>query len=227
MIMHLGIPHPARLTFVAGVLMTTLQFLVACSPDLASFDDTYVPQAVEENYPIKVVERPVKLQVQTKASGLQPADANQVIRFARKAAARATTSVTIAYASGSRSGKQGAEQAAAIFVRQGVARSSIVMVPYGGWDNQVTLSVGMKVAETKPCGDWSQNLRGNQFNESGPNFGCAVQQNMAAMVTDPEDFEHPKPTTPAQSVSQNSALDAYNNGTWTVPVVSPDSITNQ
>lgn len=227
MIKHHGILPTVRLASVAGVLIPTLLLLAACSSDLASFDDTYVPQAVEENYPIKVVERPVKLQVQAKESGLQPADANQVIRFARKAAVRATTSVTIAYASGSRSGKQGAEQAAAIFVRQGVARSSIVMSPYGGWDNQVTLSVGMKVAETKPCGDWSQNLRGNQFNESGPNFGCAVQQNMAAMVTDPEDFEHSKPTTPAQMAGQSSALDSYNNGSWTVPVVSPDSITNQ
>jgi pilus assembly protein CpaD len=73
------------------------------------------------------------------------------------------------------------------------------------------------VAETKPCGDWSENLRANQFNESGTAFGCAVQQNFAAMVTNPEDFVEPPPQTPTQSATQNPALERYNNGTWTAP----------
>lgn len=211
-----------RRAAIMSLTASTLMPLAACTPDLASFDDSYVPQSVEENYPIKVVEKPVRLQVVATAHGVEPADANEVIRFARRAATRATTPVTIAYASGSKSGRKGADQTAQIMTHQGVNRKSIVMAPYGGWDNVVTLTVGMKVAETKPCGDWSQNLRGNQFNDSGPNFGCAVQQNMAAMVSDPQDLEHPKPVTPAQIVSQSRAQEIYNTGTWTIPVVDPN-----
>jgi pilus assembly protein CpaD len=211
----------------ACALTAAVTLLAACSSELASFDDTYVPQSVEENYPIKVVEKPVKLQFQAKGGGLQPADANAVIRFAAVAAQRATTPVTIGYASGSKLGRRGAEQTAAIVARQGVALNSIFVTPRDGWDNDVTLSVGLKVAETKPCGDWSQNLRGNQFNESGPNFGCTVQQNMAAMVSDPQDFEHHKPMTPALTSAQSSALDSYASGRWTVPVVTPSSLSTQ
>lgn len=225
--MSLNSSRTYRLTQVACAAAASMSLLSACSADLASFDDSYVPQSVEENYPIKVVEKPVMLKFVARPDGLQTADAGEVMRFAKRAAADRTTPVTISYASGSRIGRQGAEQAAALMTRQGIARKAMRLVPRQGRDDEVTLTAEFKVAETKPCGDWSQNLRGNQFNESGPNFGCTVQQNIAAMVADPQDFERPKPVTPAQTVSQSSAIESYNTGAWTVPVVSPDNSSSQ
>ena len=113
--------------------------------------------------------------------------------------------------------RQSANQAAGILARQGVARKSIHVMPRDGKANSITLAFAAKVAETRECGDWSQNIRSNQFNESGPNFGCAVQQNFAAMVTNPEDFEHQRPMTPARSADQAPALKKYESGEWTAP----------
>ena len=199
------------------LLIATATLCFGCTQELASFDDTYVPQSVEDNYPIKVVERPVRLAVYATPSGLRPADVNEVIDFAHKAATGAATPVTVAYPAGSKMARQSAGQAAGILVRQGVARQSIVVTPRNGSSNEVTLAFATKAVETKPCGDWSQNMRGNQFNESGPNFGCAYQQNFAAMIANPEDLVRPQPATPAQSASQVPALQNYYGGKWTTP----------
>ena len=140
-----------------------------------------------------------------------------MIRFGKKVAATASTPVTVGYPSRSKAARQAANQAAGLLVQQGVARQAIIISPVGGAGHAVTLTFAAKVAETKPCGDWSENLRANQFNESGTAFGCAVQQNFAAMVTNPEDFETPRRQTPTQSATQNPTLERYNNGTWTTP----------
>lgn len=192
--------------------------LVGCSSDLASFDDTYVPQSVEENFPITVVEKPLKLTLDATAGRIQQGDVNEVTRFARDAVARANTPVTVGYSAGSRQARLVANEAAGILVREGVQRQSVLVTPYEGNERRVVLAYGTRMAVTKPCGDWSENLRANQFNESGPNFGCSVRQNMAAMVADPSDFVHPKPVTPAQSVSQETAVQSYISGEWTTPV---------
>lgn len=218
-----------RLQTAMAILATAAAapMLAGCSTELASFDDTYVPQSVEENFPITVVEQPVQMIVEATPGGLHPGDVNEVIRFAQQAAGRATTPVTVGYAAASKEARDAANQAAGIIARQGVSRQSVLVTPHGGRDRKVVLAFGMKTAQTKPCGDWSQNLRGNQFNESGPNFGCSIQQNFAAMVADPNDFVHPKPMTPQQSSSQASALQAYDQGTWTTPVATSSSSTDQ
>ena len=76
----------------------------------------------------------------------------------------------------------------------------------------VTLSFLRKVAVTTECGDWSENLAGSQYNEPYPNQGCALQQNIAAMVANPEDFETPHPMAPATAASRSAAMVKYNKG---------------
>lgn len=214
--MHTPMFHNLRYSASAGLLVAAV-LLAGCSTELASFDDTYVPASVEENFPIKVVERPVKLAIKVTPGGIHPNEVNELIRFGKKAAATASTPITVGYPSQSKAARQAANQAAEILVHQGNARQSIIVAPVSGAGKIITLTFAAKVAETKPCGDWSENLRSNQSNESGTAFGCAVQQNMAAMVSNPEDFEDPRPQTPTRSSTQNPALDRYNNGTWTTP----------
>ena len=219
-----------QLLRTAGVAFSTAAataMLAGCSSELASFDDTYVPQSIDENFPITVVEQPLKLTLDASAGRLQPADVSEVTQFARSAALRATTPVTVGYSRGSKRAREAANQSAAILIREGIPRQSVLVTPYEGSEARVVLAFGTKMALTKPCGDWSQNLRGNQFNESGPNFGCAFQQNMAAMVADPNDFVRPKPMTPAQSASQSAAMQEYGNGTWTTPIVTSSSTSGQ
>lgn len=210
--------HRPKMLSTLAILAATALLSFGCSPDLASFDDTYEPQSVDENFPIKVVERPVRLTVEAAAGGLRTPQKNQITGFARHAAIGATTPVTVSYASGNRLARQVAGDTAKILVKEGVPAGAILVTPRDGRDNEVTLAFAAKLAQTRPCGDWSENLRANQFNDSGPNFGCAFQQNFAAMVANPEDLEKPQTMDPATSASQKSVLDGYDTGTWHTPI---------
>lgn len=219
--------HRLRPDTASVALAAAATMLAACTSELASFDDIYIPQSVEENFPITVVEQSAKLAIEAHAEGLRNSDMSELVRFGRQAAARATTPVTVGYSATSKHARQVANQAAEVVVRQGVPRGSVLVTPHDGRDGSVILVFGTKVAQSKPCGDWSENLRGNQFNGSGPNFGCTVQQNIAAMVADPSDLERPKPMTPTQSSSQSVALEAYNKGVWTTPTVTTTTASGQ
>ncbi|PZF78715.1 hypothetical protein DK847_02615 [Aestuariivirga litoralis] len=201
-----------------GLLAATAVLSAGCSPNLASFDDVYVPQSVDENFPIKVVERSVKLTVPVTNGGLQAAEIGEISRFGRQARASATTPVTVSYPAGNKLARQVAGHAAGVLVKEGMARQAVLVTPYDGGGSNVTLTFARKVAETKPCGDWSSNMRGSQFNDSGPNFGCAFQQNFAAMIANPEDLQHPREMTPAWSAAQNPAMTKYLSGEWQAPI---------
>lgn len=205
----------ARIAASAAAIAAA-SMLAGCSTELASFDDTYVPASAEENFPIKVVERPVRLTVQTGAGGILQHEVSAVTRFGKEAAAKAPTRVFVQYSSASKQGRQAAGEAVAILNQQGVPRHAI-HVTADGKGHVLTLAFSVKVAETKPCGSWTENLRPNQFNDSGTAFGCAVQQNMAAMVANPGDFEEARSMPPSQSAPQNPALSRYGDGTWTTP----------
>lgn len=211
----------------ASLLAATAILSSGCSPDLASFDDVYVPQSVDENFPIKVVERPVKLTVPVTNGGLQAAEIDEIARFGRQARTGATTPVTVSYPARNKLAKQVAGHVAGLLVQEGLARQAVLVTPYDGGGSSVMLSFAKKVAETKPCGDWSSNMRGSQFNDSGPNFGCAFQQNFAAMIANPEDLQHPREMTPAWSAAQDPAMTKYLSGEWQAPIedstVSPSS----
>lgn len=205
---------PMQLAAVSG-LMVVAALLAGCSTELASFDDTYVPASVEENFPIKVVERPRSMTAKATANGVRPDDVPEIARFGREAAATAANPIAVHYASG-KAGQQSARQAAAILAQQGVPRHSIRLTP-GGNGNVLTLSYSARMAETKPCGAWPENLRANQFNESGTAFGCAIQQNIAAMVANPNDFDQARQMPPSLSAPQTPALNRHVDGTWTTP----------
>ncbi|MFO1034048.1 MAG: CpaD family pilus assembly lipoprotein [Hyphomicrobiales bacterium] len=51
-------------------------------------------------------------------------------------------------------------------------------------------------AHTKPCGDWSRDAGDTSKNEPMPNFGCAVQSNIAAMLANPEDLTGTRARSP-------------------------------
>lgn len=208
-----------RRAAAAVLLALAAGSMAGCSNDFASFEDNYVPQTVEENFPIRVADRPQRLTIDVAYNGLQAGDTDEVARFARSAERDAASPVSITYPSGSKSARRAAEQAAAVMARNGVARSAISISHYDGASNVITLAYSSKVAVTKPCGTWSENLRTSYTNDDvGSNFGCAYQQNFAAMVANPEDFERaremprwhyyttkPAPPTSAGTGSENGS----------------------
>ncbi len=99
-------------------------------------------------------------------------------------------------------------------VAMGVPRSRILLgvddMPQKG--AEIKFSYVRYVAMTKPCGDWSTNLADTASNDPRPNFGCAMQQNIAAMVADPRDLALPSTMTPEDAQRALIVLDKYRKG---------------
>jgi pilus assembly protein CpaD len=152
------------------------------------------------------------MNLDARAGSLRAEQLNSVIAFARDARANATSRIAVRYASGSSKARKVASEAAAVLAAQGVPRSSITTASYKGGGSTVTLSFHRKVAVSAECGDWSANLAGDQYNDPYPNFGCSMQQNIAAMVANPEDHENPRAMTPLLGGTRSATIKKYNSG---------------
>ena len=71
------------------------------------------------------------------------------------------------------------------------------------------------VATASPCGVWTQDIGKSYGNLTTPNFGCATQNNLAAIVSDPRDLITPRGMTPADVGRRSIVLDKYREGETT------------
>ncbi len=186
--------------------------LAGCRMDDAILDDNYHPATHQERYPIRVAHAPVKMNLSASAGSLRPDQVNSLISFAQDARGNATSHVAVRWASGSAKARQVAQEAVGVLIDQGVPQSMIGTGSYGGSAAMVTLSFHRKVAVTAECGDWSDNLAGDRRNVAYENFGCASQNNMAAMVANPEDFETPRAMSPAPAAARSPVILKYYKG---------------
>ncbi|CAM9248097.1 unnamed protein product [Phaeothamnion confervicola] len=67
-------------------------------------------------------------------------------------------------------------------------------------------------AAERRCGEWPKDIARHHDNQPWENFGCAVQNNMAAMVTDPLDLKRPRATTPVDVDRRTVVIKAYRKG---------------
>lgn len=192
-----------------GLALAAGLLLAGCNMDGAEIEDSYVQASIEERYPINVAEAPVKINISARGGALRAEQLNRVINFAQDARINATSHVRVSYSSGSSNARKVAAETVTVLVANGIPRSMIAAGSYGGSGSMVTLTFHRKVAVTKECGDWSENLTGNQFNEEYPNFGCSIQHNTAAMVANPEDFERPRAMTPVLGGTRSVAMKKF------------------
>lgn len=215
------IPLPMTRAAATLLLLLPASLLAGCSQDFASSDDFYEPQLVQQRFPIEVVDRPVKMTLPAAPGRLPESEVDRLASFARAARENATSPVSVAYPSGSAHARGVSKQAVRVLLAQGVPRSRIETASYNGTSDVVALSFTRRIAETKPCGDWSRNIANNPNNEPFPNFGCAMQNNFAAMVSNPEDFERARAMGPTYAAGQSRAVGEYQNGRWSRPIDTP------
>jgi len=72
------------------------------------------------------------------------------------------------------------------------------------------------VAQAPQCGDWSVNLADNPRNLHYPNFGCAQQANLAAMVANPADLLEPRTGGARDSSRRDVVYGKYVKGDSTI-----------
>lgn len=73
----------------------------------------------------------------------------------------------------------------------------------------VRVSLTRATATVPGCPDWSANSETNFNNATNPNFGCAVNANLAAMVASPDDLLRGVGSTSNPVVTSNKAIGAY------------------
>jgi type IV pilus biogenesis protein CpaD/CtpE len=67
----------------------------------------------------------------------------------------------------------------------------------------------------KECGRWPKDLTETSRNEQYENFGCAQQNNIAAMVADKDDLWRLRKMAPADQTRRSTLFDKYRQGAAT------------
>ena len=98
----------------------------------------------------------------------------------------------------------------------GVSGDMLAYTPYSASAAEraapLILSFKRYVAKASACGDWSTSSATDYRNLPPPNFGCATQNNLAAMIADPADLLKPRGMTPADADRRNTVLEKYREG---------------
>lgn len=171
-----------------------------------------------DNFPISVVPGSESLHVSYAGpgEGLSPADSAAFDAFVAQYMAHGNGAISVSVPQGP------AEQTEITYFGErlfamGVDRGRVLVGTHQvtNGDGRIEVSFVEYKAETKPCGDWSQNAAQDDDNTPMPNFGCAVQHNIAAMVADPRDLIAPRPMSAADASRRATVMSNYEKGTPT------------
>ena len=209
-----------RILPLVAIFSATL--LSGCFPLFKTEKDVY---DVDERHPI-VVEpdmASINVPVSNTASGLDAQGARDIRAFFAVYKARGHGPLTIARPIGSsndRAARKVTDDILRIAGEVGVDPIDVMPQTYkasaGEAPAPVTLSFTRFVASTGPCGDWSHNLGSTSRNLEVQDFGCATQNNIAAMLEDPHDLVAPRGIGPADAERRTVVFDKYRKGQTTI-----------
>ena len=96
----------------------------------------------------------------------------------------------------------------------GVSRDKILIAAHDAPQNDMRVEVNYVTyqARTDKCGDWSDNLAFTLMNDTPKNFGCSVQQNIAAMIADPRDLISPRGMEESDAARRTTVITNYEQG---------------
>jgi pilus assembly protein CpaD len=214
--MYKYLPGSAASRMSAILLIAMSSALAACSNGELALDDTYVPATHYERYPIEVTRGPVRMEVSSRHGKLQSSQINAISGFSRSAGSASSRITILRPSAGGASGKV-ARQVYQVLVQSGISPGMISQKTYPGpAKGPVQLTYIRSVAVTKECGDWSRDLADTSSNEVYANYGCATQNNIAAMVVNPNDLVVPRQMTPALAATRTPGVTP----TMTLPTAS-------
>lgn len=209
---------PRRLAGVLGLLpLAAALALAGCGgfngADEASYDASHT-------HPISVLPDVPTLMIATHAGGgLTGEDRRAVAAFAAAYKERGHGPLTVSAPSGSANTATAMNtlvEVRDLLAEKGVPSADIGYTPYrassAGADAPIVLSYKRYVASASPCGDWSTDYAYDPNNGTPPNFGCATQNNLAAMLADPVDLVTPRDMTPSDAARRGEVFAKYRKG---------------
>ena len=138
---------------------------------------------------------------------LSPDDATKLDRVVGDYLAKGDGALSVSAPEGPDS-QQAIEYFGERLARMGVPRSRVLVGthPVNDGDRRVEVGFVAYVAHTDPCGDWSKNASETWDNLPMPDFGCASQHNLAAMVADPRDLDQSRRLDDAPDATRRTAV---------------------
>ena len=171
-----------------------------------------------ENHPILVApsNQSIKLPFSAPEAGLLPEDSARLEAFVDTYMREGNGAIAVSAPEGP-DAKPALAYFGARLEQMGVPRSRILVGTrdVGGEDRRVEISFVGYAAHTEPCGDWSTNLAETAANDTAPNFGCSVQQNVAAMVANPRDLASPQDAGTSDATRRSDVMGKYEKGAVT------------
>jgi pilus assembly protein CpaD len=202
---YLPVSAASRMSVVLFIAMSST--LAACSNGELALDDQYVPVAHYERYPIEVTRGPVRMEISSRHGSLHPSQINAISGFSRSAKNSGSSRITILRPSAGGASGRVARETYHLLVQSGISPGMISRKTYPGPSRgPVQLTYVRSVAVTKECGDWSSDMAHTSSNEPYSNYGCTTQNNIAAMVVNPDDFVAPRPTTPILAATRTPGV---------------------
>ena len=180
-----------------GIVPLALMWgLTGCGSGGAEIDDNYQPALHWERFPINVAKGTMKLEVSTRRAMISNGQEDAIRRFAQQASAAGVGEMIVQRPESGVAADAVAGRVTQILVSEGIAPQAVVNLSYKApRGSPVVVTFQRKMAVTTECGDWSENLAKTGQNTPAPNFGCAQQHNIAAVVANPEDFNTPRTMT--------------------------------
>lgn len=214
---------PARLPLAAALTALVMAAALAgCAQRVSPYEITgSVPEDYRTNHPILIEEQVASMDVPVAATtrGLTPAIRSNILGFAQTFNNSGSRLIVVVAPTGSPNqvaARAAAIEAGNVLRAAGVDASSIELRNYRAGSDEAIAPVRIAYsridAHTAPCGAWNEQMSSNAQNRHYGNFGCATQQNLAAMVNNPLDLLYPRAMAPADATRRSAVLDQYQTG---------------
>lgn len=175
-----------------------------------------------QRHPIMVSQQPasMSLLIPAGAPGLSASQRAQVVDFLRhfRAGDAGNSKLLIAVPSGGPNevaAMRATGQLNGLIKEAGFADNAVQVRPYSGGRNAsapIRFAYMRYIAQGPHCGEWPTNLAREERNLNYPNFGCAQQANLAAMIANPADLVTPRTMDPADAERRSVVMDKYRQG---------------
>jgi len=168
-------------------------------------------------HPIGFASRPVRLEIEVPAGGvgLSPNQNIDVYRFLLRYKREGTERLAISVPTGTR------DRRAVAMAQQDIERHVIEAgIPYevlrtarhdrsSGGTTSIRLAYQRLVALPPQCGYWTEDVGRNEERINYPNWGCAIQRNLAVMVDNARDLNQPQDEDPRASERRSVMWSSY------------------
>jgi pilus assembly protein CpaD len=208
----------ARTGLTGASLVLAAALAAGCTPATAPPSVPLLAYNAQERHPIMISNEPevFEIPVGMRGPALSPDVEAAIRRYASGYRASGTGGITIQVPTGSANEVAAATTGRAVhyaLVRAGVPRNRITVAPYQVGDYSRPASLRLAYLKVKPvvptCGIWPEKEPNPFDNSQYENFGCATQQNLAAMVANPGDLLTPQGMTPANGGRSASVVKTY------------------